>query len=148
MKKIPAFLALFLIASPLMAANLEWDLGSVGSVQLPWQATEVFYGAVRPINALKSGLTQQIAGASLPVLTLGKLASGYRILDGQLGASATWPVQSSPVNAYCAIGHDVVQDIPGLPPALHSAHVNGAVTYMPALGGWFAGGTVSYAFGG
>jgi hypothetical protein len=140
--------ALFCATQSVQADALSWNLPlGIGTVQLPWQSTEVFYGMVRPIRSLKSGLGEQIAGASLPVLTIGKLASGYRILDGQVGAAGTWPVQSSPVNPYFAVGHDVMQDIPGLPVSLKSAHVNGALTYLPGLGGWYAGGTASYAFG-
>jgi hypothetical protein len=132
------------IAFPLHAQNLQVDLPyGIGSVQLPWQSTEILYGAVR---SFKGGHVEEIAGASLPILTLGRLSNGYRIIDGELGAVGAWPVQSDPVDIYGAFGHDIVQDIPALKD-FSSFHLNAAVTYSNALQGWTWGGTVSYAFG-
>ena len=145
-----------LLARPSHADTLHLDLPyGIGSVQLPWQSTEVVYGAMKPI---KGGLWHQIGGASLPILTIGKLSSGERILDGGLGAVGAWPVQGDPVDFYGAFGHDIIQDIAqmptiqalekNLPFTLSSAHMNVGVSYSNALTGWVWGGTVSYAFGG
>ena len=103
----------------------------------------MLYGAVR---SFKGGNTEEIAGGSIPLITLGKLVSGYRIIDGSLGAVGAWPVQSDPVDFYGALGHDVVQDIPVLK-QFTSAHLNGAITYSNAFKGWCYGITGSYAFG-
>ena len=140
---LAAFVVIFGTAT-VHAANLQIDLPyGIGSVQLPWQATEVLYGAVR---SFKGGNTEEIAGGSIPLITLGKLASGYRIIDGSLGAVGAWPVQSDPVDFYGALGHDVVQDIPVLK-QFTSAHLNVATTYSNAFKGWCYGITGSYAFG-
>ena len=61
---------LILCAGFAHAQNLQIDLPyGIGSVQLPWQSTEVLYGTVR---SFRGGLQEEIAGASLPILTLGK----------------------------------------------------------------------------
>ena len=168
MNKIVKYVCSMTLVLPLLSAvsfadGLQWNMPyGLGSVQLPWKSTEVFYGVVRPIKNLKSGLTEEIAGASLPVLTIGRItissSTVERIIDVQVGASGAWPVQSSPVNPYFAVGHDFVQDIAlipslkalasNLPFSLDSAHLNAAVTYSTGLGAWLAGGTASYAFGG
>jgi hypothetical protein len=156
MKKIMKYACSMALVIPLLsvasfADNLQWNLPyGLGSLQLPWQSTEVLYGYVRPVSAFKSGLGQEIAGASLPVITIGKLKSGYRLLDGQVGAVGSWPVQGAFASPYLAVGHDFVQDISSatVPVALKSAHLNGALTYLTNLGGWYAGGTASYAFWG
>lgn len=149
MKKFLLFLLLIWTWIPVprdaYADDMKMDLPyGIGSIQLPFKATEVVYGAMRPF---KGGLAHQIAGASLPVLTLGKLASGYRIIDGSLGVVGAWPVESDPVDFYGAFGHDLVQDVPILKD-FKSAHANIGTTYSNALTGWCWGGTISYAFGG
>ena len=153
MNKVIKYVCSLALVLPLFSVSasadtMQWNFPyGLGSFQLPWQSTEVFYGAVRPVTAIKSGLTEEIAGASLPLITIGKLKSGYRITDGQLGVAGTWPVQGPAVSPYAAIGHDFIQDVPNLPVPLKTAHLNGAVTYLTNLGGWYAGGTASYGFG-
>jgi hypothetical protein len=131
-----------MVSAETLQLNLPYG---IGSVQLPWQSTEVVYGAMKPI---KGGLWHEIAGVSLPIITIGRLANGERIIDGELGAVGVWPVQSDPVDFYGAIGHDLVQDIPLLKQYASSAHANVGISYSNALTGWVWGGTVSYAFGG
>lgn len=146
MKKLVMLLTI-LVMLPLWcrADTIHLDLPyGIGSVQLPWQSTEVVYGAMKP---LKGGLWHQIAGVSLPIVTLGKLANGYRIIDGSLGAVGAWPVQSDPVDFYAGLGHDIAQDIPALKD-YKSFHLNAGTSYSNALTGWCWGGTASYAFGG
>lgn len=146
MKKLVILLAMLALSPKWShAVNLTIDLPyGIGSVQLPWQSTEIVYGFMRPI---KGGLWHEIAGASLPIVTIGKLSSGYRIIDGSLGAVGAWPSQSDPVDAYGGFGHDFVQDIPGLN-EFKSAHLNVGGSYSNALTGWCWGFTGSYAFGG
>ena len=136
---------LFGSQAPAYAENLQVDLPyGIGTVQLPWQSTEVLYGAMKPI---KGGLFHQVAGASLPILTLGRLASGYRIIDGSVGAIAAIPNSGAVPDAYGALGHDLVQDIPVLN-EYQSAHANVGISYSNAAQGWVWGGTLSYAPGG
>lgn len=146
MKRIIVILAILgLFYKPAQADILHLDLPyGIGSVQLPWQSTEIVSGIMKPI---KGGLWHGIAGASLPIVTLGRLASGYRIIDGSIGAVGAWPVQSDPVDVYGGFGHDFVQDIPGIN-QLKSAHLNIGGSYSNALTGWCWGFTGSYAFGG
>jgi hypothetical protein len=127
------------------AENLQVDLPyGIGTVQLPWQSTEILYGAMKPF---KGGLVHQVAGASLPILTLGRLKSGYRIIDGSIGAIASIPNDGAIPDAYGALGHDIAQDIPVLN-TYTSFHINGGVSYSNAAQGWVWGGTLSYALGG
>jgi len=145
MKKLLILTALLGSWRPAFADNLSLPLPyGIGSLQLPWSATEVVYGVMRP---LKGGLWHQIAGASLPILTLGRLPGGERIIDGSLGVVGAWPVQSDPVDFYGGFGHDFAQDIPILK-EYQSAHLNIGGSYSNALTGWSWGFTVSYAFGG
>lgn len=145
MRFIRTAVLLCLCAGLAKADTIHLDLPyGIGSVQLPWQSTEVVYGAMKPI---KGGLWHQIAGVSLPIVTLGKLANGYRIIDGSLGAVGAWPVQSDPVDFYAGLGHDIAQDIPALKD-YKSFHLNAGTSYSNALTGWCWGGTASYAFGG
>jgi len=140
---VMAALLTFAGAGAALADNLQINLPyGIGSVQLPWQATEVGYGEFKPF---KGGLWHQDLIASLPILTLGKLASGYRIIDGSLGAVAAIPSNGAVPDAYGALGHDLVQDIPILS-TFKSLHSNVGVTYANAGGGWSWGGTISYAF--
>jgi hypothetical protein len=141
MKKLTALLVFFTI--PVMADNLQINLPyGIGSVQLPFQATEVGYGEFRPI---KGGIWHQDLIASMPILTLGKLANGYRIVDGSLGAVVSIPSNGAVPDAYGALGHDLAQDLPFLK-TFESLHVNTGLTYSNASGGWQWGGTISYAF--
>lgn len=127
------------------ADNLQVDLPyAIGSVQLPWQSTEVVYGAMKPI---KGGVWHQVAGASLPIITIGKLANGYRIFDGSLGGVVSIPSDGAKPDAYGGFGHDLIQDIPTLN-QYKSAHANIGGSYSNASRGWCWGGTLSYAFGG
>jgi hypothetical protein len=131
---------------PAQADNLQIALPyGIGTVQLPWQTPEVLYGAMKPI---KGGLVEQVSGASLNILTLGKLASGYRIIDGSVGGIFAIPNQGAVPDAYGALGHDLVQDIPILKQYATSVHLNGGVSYSNAARGWLWGGTMSYTFGG
>lgn len=127
------------------AENLQVDLPyGIGSVQLPWASTEVLTGGMKPI---KGGNVEWVSGVSLPIITLGKLASGYRIIDGSLGGIFAVPNQGAVPDAYGGLGHDIVQDIPGLN-QYKSAHANAGISYSNAAHGWIWGGTLSYAFGG
>lgn len=149
MKKLLSIVsvAIFLLSVKplsLKADTLQWQLPyGIGSVQLPWQSTEVLYGAVVPFGG---GLTQEIAGASLPLVYLGKLANGNSMVDGQVGAVGTWPSDGPTVSPYLALGHNFAKDIPALED-FESLHLNGCMTYLTNKGGWYGGGTISYVFG-
>lgn len=139
MKKLLILAGLLMLAAYVQADPLQWDIpGGIGSIQLPFQSTEVFGGYDGVLN-------QAVTGVSLPVLTLGKLANGYRMVDGQVGAAGAWPAERAAVEPYLALGHDVIQDIPSLA-QFKSLHLNGFGRYSPQRGGWGAGGTFSWAF--
>lgn len=148
MKKLSIIVAgLFVLLSSkaAKAENLQINLPyGIGSVQLPWQSTEILYGAMKPI---KGGIVEQVAGASLPILTLGKLSGGYRIIDGSLGGIFAIPNKGAVPDAYGGFGHDIAQDIPFLA-TYKSLHINGGISYSNAAQGWLWGGTISYALGG
>lgn len=143
MKLFPLLIIAALSVASADTMHIDLPYG-IGSVQLPWQSTEVVYGAMKSI---KGGLWHQVAGASLPIVTIGRLPSGYRIIDGSIGAVGAWPAQVDPVDVYGGFGHDIVQDIPGLS-EFKSLHANVGTSYSNALTGWCWGGTISYAFGG
>jgi hypothetical protein len=125
------------------ADNVQVDLPyGIGSIQLPWQATEIVTGLMKPI---KGGGAEWITGASLPIVTLGRLSDGYRIIDGSIGGIFAVPNSGATPDAYGGLGHDLIQDIPGLK-QFSSAHLNVGTSYSNAAHGWLWGGTVSYAF--
>lgn len=150
MKKLPiivAFLAGCLVTGPRPAfaqtdtINLPYGLGSV---QLPWQNPEVVVGSMKPI---KGGLVTEVYGFSFDILTIGKLSSGYRILDGNLGGILAVPNSGAQPDAYAGIGHDIVQDIAPLKAYASSLHLNFGTSYSNAAQGWLWGGTISYELG-
>lgn len=120
--------------------NLPYDLGSV---QLPWSNPEALTAALKPI---KGGLFHEVYGFDFNILTLGKLADGYRILDGLLGGVAAVPNNGAIPDVYGAISHDIVQDIHALAPYATSAHAGVGISYSNAAQGWLWGGSVSYTF--
>lgn len=145
MKFMRIAVLLGLCAGLARAANLQIDLPyNLGSVQLPWKSTEIVTGVMRPI---KGGPTEWVTGASLPIVTIGRLSNGYRIIDGSLGGILAVPNNGSQPDAYAGLGHDLIQDIPGLN-KYSSAHANVGTSYSNAARGWLWGGTFSYAFGG
>ncbi len=137
------FAFLGFMAIPGKADNLQIDLPySLGSVQLPWKSTEILTGVMKPI---KGGNAEWVSGVSLPIVTIGRLSNGYRIIDGSLGGILAVPNNGAQPDAYAGIGHDLVQDIPGLN-TYKSAHANVGTSYSNAAHGWLWGGTISYAF--
>lgn len=137
MKKLAITLVLCSLYGICWADGLQWGLpGGFGTVQLPFQSTELLLGE-------DFVLGQGIGGVSLPVLTLfpGKLMQ----LDGQLGAVGAFPTQSANVQPYLALGKDIARLIPVLD-SFKSLHINGFGRYATDVGKPGAGVSVSYSF--
>jgi hypothetical protein len=147
MKKL--FIGILLIYVPLQTAiadstpSVDLPFG-IGSLQLPWQNPEALVGGLKP---LKGGLFHEVYGFDYNILTLGKLASGYRIFDGLLGGVLAVPNSGAQPDAYGAITHDFIQDIPQLKNYATSAHAGFGISYSNAAQGWLWGGSLSYTFG-
>lgn len=115
------------------ADNLSWDIpGGIGTIGLPFQATEALYG-------YDIALKQNIVGASLPVLNI------KNTVYGQVGAAGVFGSQSLNVQPYLGIGVDIIRFIPTLN-QFKSLHLNGFGRWATDQGKPGAGLSISYSF--
>lgn len=129
-----AAVALLWPARPAHADQLVWSLpGGVGTVGLPFQATEALYG-------YDFALKQNIVGASLPVLTI------KDIVSGQVGAVGAFASQSLNVQPYLGLGVDILRFVPTLN-EFKSLHLNGFGRWATDQGKLGGGLSLSYSFG-
>ena len=132
---IVAFIvALAVLRSAFADTPLTWDT-PYGTFGLPFSATEALIGYDGVVK-------QSIAGFSLPVYNDPK-----GIISLEIGAIAPWQTNEATIQPYCAIGHDLLREIPYLS-QFQSAHLNAFGRFDSGAGKAGAGISFSYSFAG
>lgn len=113
-------------------SEMVWDT-PVGRVGLPLESTEALIGY--------DGIVKQsIAGASLPVWT-----DPRQFFALHMGAVAPWSTNGPSVEPYCALGIDLMRQIPKLE-QYKSLHLNAFGRWATSSGKAGAGVSLSYSF--